>query len=76
MSKLDRISILETAESVVIDGTVGEALRRWREQEEVETRRAEITGPASERFPSGWWLLPAFVGGLGIWAMILRALLA
>ena len=25
------------------------------------------------RFPSGWWLLPAFVAGCAIWFLILRA---
>jgi hypothetical protein len=74
MSKLDRISALNPAESVVIDGAVGEALRRWREQEEGETRLADIAGPGSDRFPSGWWLLPALAGGMVVWALILRAL--
>ena len=38
-------------------------------------RSAEVS-EASHRFPSGWWIAPALVLGLGAWVLIIRAALA
>ncbi len=56
------------------DDLWGEALNRWYEQEQMvlppPEPELEPEALADRPFPPGWWILPAIVMSLAIWAVI------
>jgi hypothetical protein len=54
------------------DDLWGEALKRWYEQEQSDLSPPEAEVPIFEDrpFPPGWWIVPAILMSLAIWAVI------
>ena len=72
MSQIDRAFLTSAGfDRALADPAPSDALVFWQEQER-RPLPPQALDDATQRMPSGWWMLPAFLAGAGIWAMILR----
>lgn len=59
------------------DPARAEAMAHWLAQEAADRDGAAAAAADRQgRWPGGWWVVPAVVAGLALWALIGRALLS